>query len=66
MMIVVLLVALVALVIFIERTLFLHRSQIRSKQFIDGIKNALTKRRIVASIKHDIRRLIVKDLPRQK
>lgn len=50
MMFVVLLVALVALVIFIERTLFLHRSQIRSKQFIDGIKNALAKRRIVEAL----------------
>ena len=50
MMIVVLLVALVALVILIERTLFLHRSQIRSKQFIDGIKNALAKRRIVEAL----------------
>lgn len=50
MMIVVLLVALVSLVIFIERTLFLHRSQIRSKQFIDGIKNALAKRRVVEAL----------------
>lgn len=50
MMIVVLLIAVVALVIFIERTLFLHRSQIRSKQFIDGIKNALAKRRIVEAL----------------
>jgi len=50
MMIIVLLVAVVALVIFIERTLFLHRSQIRSKQFIDGIKNALSKRRIVEAL----------------
>jgi biopolymer transport protein ExbB len=50
MMFVVLLVAVVALVIFIERTLFLHRSQIRSKQFIEGIKNALGKRRIVEAL----------------
>jgi biopolymer transport protein ExbB len=50
MMIVVLLVAVVALVIIIERTLFLHRSQIRSKQFIEGIKNALAKRRIVEAL----------------
>lgn len=47
MMIVVLLMALVALVIFIERTLYFHRGQIRTKQFVDGIKNALEKRRIV-------------------
>jgi len=50
MMFVVLLVAVVALVIFIERTLFLHRGQIRSKQFLDGIKNALGKRRIVEAL----------------
>lgn len=50
MMLVVLLVAVVALVIFIERTLFLHRGQIRSKQFLDGIKNALAKRRIVEAL----------------
>lgn len=50
MMIVVLLVAVVALVIFIERTLFLHRGQIRSKQFLEGIKNALGKRRIVEAL----------------
>jgi biopolymer transport protein ExbB len=50
MMAVVLLVAVVALVVFIERTLFLHRSQIRSKQFLEGIKNALAKRRIVEAL----------------
>ncbi|MFT3782889.1 MAG: MotA/TolQ/ExbB proton channel family protein [Nibricoccus sp.] len=50
MMFIVLLVAVVALVILIERTLFLHRSQIRSKQFIEGIKNALAKRRIVEAL----------------
>jgi len=50
MMIMVLLVAGVALVIGIERTLFLHRGQIRSKQFIEGIKNALGKRRIVEAL----------------
>lgn len=50
MMAVVLLVAVVALVIFIERTLFLHRNQIRSKQFLEGIKNALAKRRIVEAL----------------
>jgi len=50
MMYVVLLVAAVALVIGIERTLFLHRGQIRSKQFIEGIKNALAKRRIVEAL----------------
>jgi biopolymer transport protein ExbB len=50
MMIVVLIMAVVALVLFIERTLYLHRGQIRSKQFVEGIKNALAKRRIVEAL----------------
>jgi biopolymer transport protein ExbB len=40
----------VGLVIFIERILFLHRGQIRSTAFISGIKNILTKRRIVEAL----------------
>ncbi len=46
-MTVVILLAFLFLVLFIERTLFLHRAQIRSKPFLDGIKNILEKRRIV-------------------
>ena len=38
------------LVIFIERTLYLHRGQIRSTAFINGIKNILAKRRIVEAL----------------
>jgi biopolymer transport protein ExbB len=38
------------LVIFIERTLYLHRGQIRSTAFISGIKNILAKRRIVEAL----------------
>lgn len=49
-MVVVLLLALLFLVLFVERTLFLHRSQIRSKPFLDGIKNTLEKRRIVEAL----------------
>ena len=45
-----LIIALVGIVIFIERTLFLHRGQIRSKAFIGGIKNILAKRRIVEAL----------------
>jgi biopolymer transport protein ExbB len=41
---------LVGLVIFIERTLYLHRMQIRSKAFLDGIKNILAKRRLVEAL----------------
>ena len=41
---------LLGLVLFIERTLFLHRGQIRSTAFIGGIKNILAKRRIVEAL----------------
>jgi biopolymer transport protein ExbB len=41
---------LVAFVIFVERTLYLHRAQIRSKAFVDGIKNILAKRRLVEAL----------------
>jgi biopolymer transport protein ExbB len=50
MMTVVLIMAVVSLVLFIERTLFLHRGQIRSKPFLDGIRNTLEKRRIVEAL----------------
>lgn len=42
--------AFVGLVLFIERTLYLHRGQIRSTAFINGIKNILGKRRIVEAL----------------
>jgi biopolymer transport protein ExbB len=42
--------ALVAVMLFIERTLFLHRGQIRSTAFISGIKNILAKRRLVEAL----------------
>jgi biopolymer transport protein ExbB len=38
------------IVLFIERTLYLHRGQIRSKPFIDGIKNTLERRRLVEAL----------------
>jgi biopolymer transport protein ExbB len=41
---------LVALVIFIERALFLHRSQIRSTEFLGGIKNLLQKQRLMEAL----------------
>jgi biopolymer transport protein ExbB len=49
-MYVVLLMAIVGAVLFVERTLFLHRSQIRSAAFIDGVKNILAKRRLVEAL----------------
>jgi biopolymer transport protein ExbB len=50
MMWVLLAFGLIGLVLFIERTLFLHRGQIRSTEFIGGIKNILAKRRIVEAL----------------
>lgn len=42
--------SLVGLVVFVERTLFLHRGQIRSTEFLSGIKNILRKRRMVEAL----------------
>ena len=50
MMWVLLLMAVIVLVLFIERTFYLHRGQIKSTTFVDGIKNALAKRRIVEAL----------------
>src|ERR1044071_1289504 len=50
MMVLLLVIALVGLMVFIERTLYLHRGQIRSTAFINGIKNILAKRRIVEAL----------------
>ena len=50
MMWVLLLLALLGLVFFIERALYLHRSQIAAKAFLDGIKNILAKRRLVEAL----------------
>jgi biopolymer transport protein ExbB len=45
-----LLVGLVALAIFVERALFLHRGQIRSMEFLSGIKNLLQKGRLMEAL----------------
>ena len=37
-------------VLFTERTLYLHRGQIRSTAFLGGIKNILAKRRLVEAL----------------
>ena len=50
MMWVLVLMAVIALVLFIERTFYLHRGQIRATAFVDGIKNILAKRRIVEAL----------------
>jgi biopolymer transport protein ExbB len=50
MMWVLLLLGIITLMLFLERVLFLHRGQIRSTEFIGGIKNILSKRRIVEAL----------------
>jgi biopolymer transport protein ExbB len=50
MMLVLLILGLIAFVFFIERVLYLHRGQIRSAAFINGIKNILAKRRLVEAL----------------
>ena len=37
-------------VLVVERALYLHRGQIRSTAFVDGIKNILAKRRLVEAL----------------
>lgn len=41
---------LAAVVIFVERALFLHRGQIRSTEFLNGIKNLLEKGRLMEAL----------------
>ncbi len=40
----------VGLLLFVERALYLHRGQIRSTQFLDGIKNIVRKQRVVEAL----------------
>ena len=44
------LLGLAALVVFVERALFLHRGQIRSTDFLNGIKNLLEKNRLMEAL----------------
>lgn len=39
-----------ALAIFAERLLYLHRGQIRAREFLDGIKNILGRRRLAEAV----------------
>lgn len=50
MMWVLLVMGLIGVVLFVERALYLHRGQIRSTAFVNGIKNILAKRRIVEAL----------------
>ncbi|RME67577.1 MAG: MotA/TolQ/ExbB proton channel family protein [Verrucomicrobia bacterium] len=40
----------VGLALFVERALYLHRGQIRSTEFLEGIKNIVRKRRVVEAL----------------
>ncbi len=44
------LMSLAALAVFIERVLFMHRNQIRSREFLAGIENTLKKGRLVEAL----------------
>src|SRR3954471_16512234 len=50
MMWVLLALGFLGVMLFIERLLFLHRGQIGAKAFVDGIKNALAKRRLIEAL----------------
>jgi len=43
-------VSLFGFIVFIERALFLHKGQIRTSAFLDGIKNLVAKRRLAEAI----------------
>ena len=42
--------AFIGFIIFLERTLFLHKGQINVQEFISGIKNLLKKGRLVEAL----------------
>ena len=46
----ILIAAAVALVVFIERVLYCHRSQINSAEFLNGVRNVLKRENVVEAI----------------
>ena len=42
--------SLIGFLVFVERVLFLHRGQIRSSEFVTGIKNIVRKQRLVEAL----------------
>src|SRR3954465_1214742 len=50
MMWVLLVLGILCFMLFLERTLYLHRGHIRSPAFISGLKNILAKRRTVEAL----------------
>jgi biopolymer transport protein ExbB len=45
-----LVLSLLGLVFFLERTLYLHKGQIRTADFVEGIKNLVRKRRLLEAL----------------
>ncbi len=45
-----LVLSLIGFVFFVERTLYLHKGQIRTNTFVDGIKNLVRKRRLLEAL----------------
>ncbi|MCH6258733.1 MotA/TolQ/ExbB proton channel family protein [Puniceicoccaceae bacterium K14] len=45
-----LILSVVALTLFLERVLYLHRNQIRSREFLVGIENSLRKGRLIEAL----------------
>lgn len=45
-----LILSIIGLLIFLERTLYLHRGQIRSNSFLAGIKNLVRKQRLLEAL----------------
>lgn len=46
----ILLLGLVSAVVFVERLFFLHKGQIRTGEFLEGIKNLLSKKRLLEAL----------------
>lgn len=42
--------SLIGLILFFERTLYLHKGQIKGREFLAGVKNLLRKRRLVEAL----------------
>lgn len=42
--------SMIGLILFVERALFLHRGQIRSTEFLEGVKNIVRKQRVIEAL----------------
>lgn len=50
LMVPLLVLSLLGFVFFVERSIFLHRGQIKAEIFVDGLKNLLRKRRLIEAL----------------